>query len=124
MRQLILVVLGVTLILSISGCGLLGSQTQKQRILNVGVLMGSGGLGDRSFNDSAHAGLVEAQKQLNIRFQTETPVTEESRLDALRLFAKNNYDLIIGVAFENKNALETVAKENPALKFGGIDFES
>ena len=118
-------ILGLMLIFSLAGCSLLGSQSQqKQRVLNVGVLMGSGGLGDRSFNDSAQEGLIEAQKQFNIRFQTETPVTEESRLDSLRLFAKNNYDLIISVAFENKSALETVAKENPALKFGGIDFES
>jgi basic membrane protein A len=115
----------LVLILMLSGCGLLGSQTQqKQRVLNIGILIGAGGLGDRSFNDSAYAGLLEAQKQYNIRFQTDTPVTEESRLDSLRFFAKSNYDLIIGVAFENKNALETVAREYPQIKFGGIDFES
>jgi basic membrane protein A len=125
MMRLTLIILILTMIFSVSGCSLLGFQSQqKQRVLNIGVLMGSGGLGDRSFNDSSYAGLVEAQKQFNIRFQTETPVTEQSRLDSLRLFAKNDYDLIIGVAFENKNPLETVAKEYPGLKFGGIDFES
>jgi basic membrane protein A len=127
-RKLILLaifMLNLTLVLAVCGCSLFGSNTeQKQRVLNIGILIGAGGLGDRSFNDSAYAGLLEAQKQYNIRFETVTPVTEESRLESLRLFAKNNYDLVIGVAFENKNALETVAREYPAVKFAGIDFES
>jgi basic membrane protein A and related proteins len=109
----------------LSGCSLVGLEKEsKHKVLKVGVLIGAGGLGDRSFNDSAYSGLLEAQKQYNIRFETVTPVTEESRLDSLRLFAGNSYDLIIGVAFENQNALEKVAREYPKLKFGGIDFES
>jgi len=115
----------LALVLSLSGCSLFGGQSQgKQRVLNIGVLIGSGCLGDRSFNDSAYAGLLEAQKQYNIRFETLTPVTEQSRLDSLRQFARNNYALIIGVAIENKNALDTVAREYSGIKFGGIDFES
>jgi basic membrane protein A and related proteins len=124
-RLLMLIAFVLIFSLILTGCNLLDSQKeQKQKVLNIGVLIGTGGLGDRSFNDSAYAGLLEAQKQYNIRFETVTPVTEESRLDSLRLFAGNNYDLIIGVAFENKNALEIVARQYPALKFAGIDFES
>ncbi len=95
-----------------------------QEILNVGVMLGSAGLGDRSFNDSAYAGLVEAQKQYNIRFQPAVPSADkEANLETLRLWARSGFDLIIGVAFENLEVIQTVAKEYPQVKFGAIDFE-
>ncbi len=107
---------------TVAGCSQnTGSQ---QNVLNIGLLLGSGGLGDRSFNDSAYSGLLEAQKQYNIRFEAINPANEVSKLDALRLFARNKYDLIIGIAFENKNCIETVAKEFPDIRFAAIDFES
>jgi basic membrane protein A and related proteins len=104
----------------LAGC----SQPAQQSVLNVGVLLGSAGLGDKSFNDSAYSGLLEAQKQYNIRFETVTPTNKESNLNALRLFAQNKYDLIIGVAFENKEVIDTVAKEYPNIRFAAVDFES
>lgn len=42
-----------------------------QRVLNVGMILGKGGLGDRSFNDSGYAGLQEAQERFGIRFEEE-----------------------------------------------------
>jgi basic membrane protein A and related proteins len=93
------------------------------KVLNVALLLGSGGLGDRSFNDSACAGLLEAQKKFNIRFETITSGSPESNADALRFYARNNYDLIIAVAFENIGPLTTVAAEFPNIRFAGIDFE-
>jgi len=95
-----------------------------QNILNVGLLLGSGGLGDKSFNDSAYSGLLAAQKLYNIRFETVDFTANEAKLDALRLFADNNYDLIIVVAYENKTVLETVAAEYPDIHFAAIDFEA
>lgn len=92
-------------------------------MLNVGLLLGSGGLGDRSFNDSAHAGLLEAQTKYNIRFETVASGSKEANIDALRLFARSGYDLIIAVAFENLEPLKIVAAEFPGVKFAGIDFE-
>jgi basic membrane protein A len=102
------------------GCS---SPEEQTKVLNVGLLLGSGGLGDRSFNDSAYAGLLAAQQQFNIRFETVTTGTKEANVDALRLFARQNYDLIIAVAFENMESLKTVAAEFPEVRFAGIDFE-
>jgi len=93
------------------------------KVLNIGLLLGSGGLGDRSFNDSAYAGLLEAQKQYNIRFETVETGTKEANIDALGLFARSDYDLIIAVAFENMESLKAVAAEFPNTHFAGIDFE-
>lgn len=91
--------------------------------MNIGIILGSGGLGDKSFNDSAYQGLLESQKKLNIRFETVNYSGKQADLDALRLFAKNNYDLIIGVAFENMQNIKTAAEEFPKVKFAAIDFE-
>lgn len=108
----------------LAGCGLAQQQTSgQQKVLNIGMILGAGGLGDKSFNDSAYSGLLEAQKKYNIRFETADFTTNEARLDAMRVFARNNYDLIIGVAFENRENIMIVAKEYPNVKFGAIDFE-
>ena len=57
----------ITLVIVISGCS---QSTPQSRVLEIGMLLGSGGLGDRSFNDSAYSGLLEAQQKFNIRFET------------------------------------------------------
>jgi basic membrane protein A and related proteins len=103
-----------------AACGQSLSGNQRN-VLNVGLILGSGGLGDRSFNDSAYSGLLEAQKKFNIRFETVAFSDNQSNLNALRDFARNNYDLIIGVAFENQASIVTVAKEFPRIKFAVID---
>jgi basic membrane protein A len=85
------------------------------------MILAQGGLGDRSFNDSAYAGLQEAQRQYNIRFETAVYTSEDSNLDDLRNFAKQDYDLIIGIGFENGSLIETVAAEYPTHNFAIID---
>lgn len=98
--------------------------TTGQRVLNMGMLLAGGGLGDRSFNDSAYAGLQKAQKQLGIRFETVGFTSDEANLEALRRFARQEYDLIIGIGFENAAYIETVAKEFPDCNFAIIDVEA
>jgi basic membrane protein A and related proteins len=87
------------------------------------MLLGSGGLGDRSFNDSAYSGLLEAQKKFNIRFDTVDPAGKEADLESVRFFAEHKYDLIIGIGFEHLETIKTVAQEFPSVKFGAVDFE-
>lgn len=102
----------------LAGCGAPG---ESQRVLRVGMILARGGLGDRSFNDSAYGGLQLAQKQLGVRYDTIDFTTDEANLEALRGFAREQYDLIIGVGFENGPAIQTVAAEFPAQRFAVID---
>ncbi len=87
------------------------------------MILGSGGLGDRSFNDSAYSGLLEAQKKFNIRFDTVDFINNEANLEAIRFRARNDYDLIIGIGFEHKENIEKAAREFPQISFAAIDFE-
>lgn len=118
------VICGVLLLALLSGCAGESQPSTGQRVLNVGMLLARGGLGDRSFNDSAYAGLQEAQKQFGIRFETADFTSDEANLEALRRFARQEYDLIIGVGFENAAYIETVAKEFPDRNFAIIDVEA
>ena len=114
-------VIGVLLVLAVSsGCDLLA---REQRVLNVTMLLAQGGLGDRSFNDSAYAGLQEAQRQSGVRFQTVDFTSEQGNLDALRAAAREGTALIIGVGYENARHIETVAAEFPDRHFAILDTE-
>jgi basic membrane protein A and related proteins len=97
--------------------------TSLGNIINVGVIFGSGGLGDKSFNDSAYQGLLTAQKKYNIRFETVNFSDNVSNIEALRVFARSNFDLIVGIAYENMVNIQTVAREFPNTKFAAIDCE-
>jgi len=116
--RLVLAVSGGLLLLALSSCA---GAPQNQRVLNVGMLLAQGGLGDRSFNDSAYAGLQEAQRQFGIRFETADFASDEANLESLRRFARQEYDLIIGVGFETAAFIEKVAAEFPERKFASID---
>ncbi len=108
----------------LSSCGQQGqTESQATSVLKIGILLGSGGLGDKSFNDSAYKGLLDAQKKYNLRFETANFSTPEANLDSLRAFARQNCDLIIGIAYENLNNVQTVAAEFPKIHFAEIDAE-
>jgi basic membrane protein A len=103
----------------LNGCA--ATPSRNQRVLNVGMILARGGLGDRSFNDSAYAGLQEAQKEYGIRFETIDWVSEEANLEAVRRLAQQKYDLVIGVGFENVKSIQTAAAEFPDTHFAIID---
>jgi basic membrane protein A and related proteins len=108
----------------LSACGDGSPQAEdKKSVLNIGLLLASGGMGDKSFNDSAYKGLLDAQKQFNIRFETVNYASRESNLDTLRRFARSKYDLIIGIAYENLETIKTLAGEFPQTRFAAIDVE-
>ena len=96
-------------------------ESTRERVLHVGMLLAEGGLGDRSFNDSAYAGLQEAQRLHTIRFETADYTSDDANQERLRDFAREGYDLIIGVGFENAGYIQTVAAEYPEIPFAIID---
>ena len=91
--------------------------------MNAGMLLAKGGIGDRSFNDSAYSGLQQAQKKFGIRFETADFSTDDANLRKLQDFARQNFGIIIGIGFENAKYIGTVAKEFPDNKFAIIDTE-
>lgn len=90
--------------------------------LRVGLVFDVGGRGDKSFNDAAYAGLVEAQRRYGVRFELAEPAGAEDREGAMRLFAARGFDLIIGVGHIFTRDIGEVAAAFPASRFGCVDF--
>ena len=92
--------------------------------LKVGLAYDIGGRGDKSFNDSAAAGLDRAESELGIEFkelsanQGETDADKEARL---KLLAQGGYNPVIAVGFLYGTSLKKVAAEFPDTRFGIVD---
>lgn len=89
--------------------------------LKVGIVLSTGGLGDKSFNDSAYRGLEKAKKELGIKFKYVEPSSPTEDEEFLRQYADAGYDLVIGTGFQMTQSLKAVAKDYPNTKFLMID---
>lgn len=89
--------------------------------VRVGLVFDAGGKFDRSFNQSAWEGAEKAQKDLGITLKDVEPGDSSAVEEAMRVYASQNYDLVIGIGFANKPYMEKVAKEFPKVKFAIVD---
>lgn len=87
----------------------------------VGIVLSTGGLGDKSFNDAAYRGLEQAQKDLGIEFKYVEPASPAEDEEFLREYAEAGYDLIIATGFQMTESARTVAADYPDVKFLMID---
>lgn len=89
--------------------------------IKVGLQLSVGGLGDQSFNDSAYAGLEEAQRAHDIDFELASWENPETNTTHLENWAKADYDLIIAIGFGNADPINKVAAQHPDKRFAVID---
>ena len=94
--------------------------------VKVGLAYDIGGRGDKSFNDSAAAGLDAAKKKFVVAAKEVTVTTgsDSEREDKLRLLAKAGYNPIIAVGFLYAGPIKKVASDYPNTQFGIIDDAS
>jgi len=90
--------------------------------VKIGLIFDVGGLGDKSFNDSAHRGLLRAQRELGVQIQYIEPGDGSDRESALRQRAAKGDNLVIGVGFIFSDDVTNLAKEFPNVKFACIDY--
>lgn len=96
----------------LSGCG------SKPRI---GLVLSVGGRGDKSFNDSAYAGLMKAAQTMGVTYDVREPMQVGEMAPFLRELAETKPALIIAVGFLQKDAVEKTAKDYPGVRFAIID---
>ncbi|HEV7376355.1 MAG TPA: BMP family ABC transporter substrate-binding protein [Pyrinomonadaceae bacterium] len=96
------------------------SEADKDKV-HVGIVFDIGGKDDRSFNASAWEGVKRASKDFSIVLRDVEPGDPTSVEPAIRAFAERNYDLVIGVGFEQMPVVERVAKDYPNVNFVIID---
>jgi len=116
--KLSILVLFLIVVTVFTGC--IGGTTPVTSSIKVGIVF-IGGLGDKSFNDSAYRGIEWAETDFNIE-HTELEPEEGGDLEAsLRNLAMMDHDLVIGVGSSFTDAISTVADEFPNTKFAIVD---
>ena len=89
----------------------------------VGLVMATGGLGDKSYNDISYAGVVQAEEELGIEFDYVEPKAIAEYEGFQRDFAKTGeYAIIICIGFDQADALAKVADEYPNQRFAIVDM--
>ena len=121
MRKLI--VLGLVLALALAG-GAFAPTVKGQDEYRVALIIAQGGLGDRSYNDSAFAGLTLAASELGVKvldIESPDPVGEGEQL--LRTAAEAGFDLVITLEFSHFEPLARIAPDYPDTTFAIVNVE-
>jgi basic membrane protein A len=114
----------VGLVSIMEGCSESGnSPDSPQRVIRVGMALGRGGLGDRSFSDSAYEGLQRAQREFAIRSHVVDFQEGTDQVANLRALVGENHDLVIVLGQEYRSDIETLAPLYPEQHFAIIDAQ-
>jgi basic membrane protein A len=112
-----------TYTVTIPGTTLTGTFTVEAAVAKIGLILATGGLGDRSFNDISYVGVQRAADELGIEFDYVQPVAIAEYEGYQRDFARwGEYALIICVGSDQADALATIADEYPDQKFAIVDM--
>ena len=89
----------------------------------VGIVFDAGGKDDMSFNANAWRGAMRAINELAITVNDVEPDDASMIEPAIRLLAEEGFDLIVGVGFATKNAIEKVSQDFSNVHFVIVDSE-
>jgi basic membrane protein A and related proteins len=118
MKKFVILIVGVALLAAGSaGAGVQAPAKQ----LRVGMVTDVGGLNDHGFNHLAYVGLQQAQKRLGITFQVAESKSPSDYIPNLASFARQGYDLVLGVGYTEIGAMGAVAKRFPQTRFAIVD---
>jgi basic membrane protein A len=120
--------LGVAVLL-VAGCGGGGNESSSSTSsetgskLRIGLVTDIGGLNDRGFNHLSYVGLQRAQSELGIQQRVFQAHSTQEYVPNLSTFARQGYDLTIGVGFTEATAIDTAATTFPNSKFAIVDVD-
>ena len=101
-----------------------GTSSASAPEMNVGMIYAKGGLGDKSFNDSANRGVKRAVEEIGVSFNNAQPEQNSDFPTFQRRFAQSTspaYDLICCIGFAQVSGLTEVAPNFPDQKFMLVD---
>ncbi|SDD74254.1 basic membrane protein A [Paenibacillus sp. CF095] len=121
--------LGLTLmmiltVLILGACSANNTTTATDTRTKVGIVLTEVGLGDRSFNDAAFDGLVQARNEKSIVFDYREPGDNLTAEAAFEEFSEAKFDLIIGLSDTVQADMEKVVAKYPNQQFLMIDSQS
>lgn len=136
-RRQLLKTIGAGSMIALAGCGGNGNGngngngsgngnggTDSGSAANIAIVYPVAGLGDQGFSDNAQKGLKNAKEELGISFQEGEPSSNSEYQDFHNQFAASqnpNYDLIIGLTFDQITPIKKVSGNFPDQKWTLID---
>jgi basic membrane protein A and related proteins len=124
-----LVLLGVVA-LFVAGCG--GSSSSSSNTTTagkagsgkkVGLVTDIGGLNDRGFNHLSYVGLKRAEHELGVHTRVYQAHSTQEYVPNLSTFARQGYNLTVGVGFTEATAIDTAATNFPKSNFAIVDVD-
>ena len=85
------------------------------------LVLDVGGLGDKSFNDSAYAGLQRAKSEFDVETETLESSAPTDYVNNLTQFADAGYDPVFAVGFLMTDAVNEIAPQYPDINFAIVD---
>ena len=126
-RSLVLLGAGA---LFVAGCGGGGSSSSNTTTSSqagsdkkVGLVTDVGGLNDRGFNHLSYVGLQRAGHELGVQTRVFQAKSTQEYVPNLSTFARQGYDLTIGVGFTEATAIDTAANSFPNSNFAIVDVD-
>jgi basic membrane protein A len=122
-----LALLGVVVLAA--GCGgggkksSTGTTAKSGGNLKIGLVTDVGGLNDRGFNHLSYVGLLRAQNELGVQQRVYQANSTQQYVPNLSTFARQGYNLTIGVGFTEAEAIDTAAHNFPNSKFAIVDVD-
>ncbi len=134
-RRTGVVVLPATVILCLvllTGCGqegpkpVSGAPATSPQSFRVALVFDVGGRGDKSFNDAAYEGFIQARSALGVKeddFKYLEPSGAIDREAALRGFAEQGFDVVVAVGILFSEAVFRTAPAFPNTTFVCVDYD-
>ncbi len=128
LRKFLAVLLAFAMVAAlVAGCGgdakddTSGTGDEPKSEIKAGMVTDTGGLGDKSFNDLAYAGLVRAEEEFGVEIKAiESNEIADYRPNIDQL-AQAGYQAIFTVGFLMTDTTTETAGDYPEVTFGGID---
>jgi basic membrane protein A and related proteins len=83
-----------------------------------------GGLNDHGFNALAYQGLKDAQQRLGVKIAVAESRSPADYIPNLASFARQKYDLVVGVGYTEIAAMGAVARRFPQTHFAIVDVSN
>jgi basic membrane protein A len=91
--------------------------------LRAALVADAGQLNDNGFNELAYKGLKRAERELGIKGRVVEAKSAADYIPNMSTFARQGYDLVIGVGFAQGDAIAAVAKRYPKTDFAIVDVD-
>ena len=95
--------------------------SSKTSDISVGIVLGEGSINDESFNQATWEGLKQAEEEFGIDVKYLESKQQSDYIPNIETLIDEDTDLIIGVGYQLKDAIQSSAENYPEINFAILD---